>query len=81
MPFSETGWSKYDFVLNDPKQITIEVDPPEAVGSVVEVEPKDNRLTVKLLKQGGVRISVTGFGKDRDLDWKKSGYTYGKEED
>lgn len=81
VPFSETGWSKYDFVLNDPKQITIEVDPPEAVGSVVEVEPKDNRLTVKLLKQGGVRISVTGFGKDRDLDWKKSGYTYGKEED
>ena len=81
VPFSETGWSKYDFMLDDEQTTTIEIAPPEAKDTVVKVTPCENKLTVKLLKKGGVKISVTGFGEDRDLDWKKSAYVYDEKEE
>lgn len=79
VPFSETGWSKYDFLLEDTSTIAIVFDPPDSKDNVMSVTPVDNCLTVTLHKQGAARVEVTGFEADRDLDWKKGPYKYGKE--
>ena len=76
-PFSKTKWSKYDFDLTPGGTITIALD-DESQKDIVDVKGVDNRLILTIKKQGGFKLSVTGFDPNRDLEITRQKYDYSK---
>ena len=76
-PFSKTKWSKYDFDLTPGGAIAIALD-DESQKDIVDVKGVDNRLILTIKKQGGFKLSVTGFDPNRDLEITRQKYDYSK---
>lgn len=74
-PFTTSSWSRFDFDLSDPDSINIELENKEQ-NEIVDIETKDNLLTIKVKKPGAFRIMVTGFDENRDLEISKKKYVY-----
>lgn len=76
-PFNKTKWTKYDFDLGPGGMIAIALD-DESQKDIVDVKGADNRLVLTIKKQGGFRLSVTGFDPNRDLEITRQKYDYSK---
>lgn len=76
-PFNKTKWTKYDFDLGPGGTIAIALD-DESHKDIVDVKGTDNKLVLTVKKQGGFKLSVTGFDPNRDLEITRQKYDYSK---
>ena len=76
-PFCKTKWSRYDFDLGPDGTIAIALD-DESQKDIVDFKGVDNRLVLTIKKQGGFKLSVTGFDPNRDLEISRQKYDYSK---
>ena len=74
-PFTRSSWSAFDFRLDGPGAVSIELGDP-AQADIVDVVPKDNLLTLVVKKPGAFQVHVTGFDPNRDLEVSKKRYVY-----
>ena len=74
-PFTKSSWSPFDFRLDGPGAVSIELGDP-AQADIVEIVPKDNLLTLVVKKPGAFQVHVTGFDPNRDLEVSKKRYVY-----